>query len=167
MTLPNTPLMLCVKLPVNNRICPQTLPSLVQLWRTRIQVTQNYLSSPVAQWIGCLPGLQNIWVWFLLETLIFSLSRSHVMLVSSLIIVLQCTGIVIYLLGTIFHPLNNSVAAQPVWKHTCMSLIHFSAGMLDLHTSSAFQPKCTSFTSMALNRLFNNMSGWKKTCRLE
>ena len=104
---------------------------------------------------------------FLLGTLIFSLSRSHVMLVSSLIIVLQCTGIVIYLLGTIFHPLNNSVAAQPVWKHTCMSLIHFSAGMLDLHTSSAFQPKCTSFTSMALNRLFNNMSGWKKTCRLE
>ena len=41
------------------------------------------------------------------------------------------------------------------------------AGTLVLHTSSAFQPKCTSSTSMVLNRLFNNMIGWKKTFRLE
>jgi len=54
-----------------------------------------------------------------------------------------------------------------VWKHTDISLIHFSAGMLDLHTSSAFQLKCTTSISTALNRLFNSMIGWKKTCRLE
>ena len=36
-----------------------------------------------------------------------------------------------------------------------------------MRTSSAFQQKFTSSTSMELNRLFSSMNGWKKTCRLE